>query len=84
MATLKNLKVGQSLWIVRKTRMGNTSISTDSLYEAKVIEVDVGGGYAMISVNGNKPSRYSERNIKQMKVKKPEKKSVGAFGNVRY
>lgn len=84
MASLKKIEAGQVLWSVKKHKMGNTSISTQSLYPVKVIEVNLDEGFAIVSWNGNAPVKYRENQIRALKVNKPEKKYVGPFGNVRY
>lgn len=84
MATLSRLKQGQILYEVRKVTMGNTRMTTDALYTVKVIDIDLEGGFAVVSWNGNAPTRYYERNLKKLKVKEPVVKSEGMCGQLRY
>lgn len=84
MATLKNINVGQTLWSVRKHRMGNTNISTESLYQVVVKSIDLDGGFAVCSWNGNPDRKYHEQELAKLKVKKPQPKHKGALGSVRY
>lgn len=73
MASLKKIEVGQVLWSIKKQKMGNTSISTQSLYPVKVIEINLDEGFAIVSWNGNAPVKYRENQIRALKVNKPEK-----------
>ena len=84
MATLKNINVGQILWSVRKHKMGNTNISTESLYQVVVKSIDLDGEFAMCSWNGNQERKYGIRELKKLKVNKPEPKYKGSLGNIKY
>lgn len=84
MATLSKIKPGQILWSVIRRKMGNTSMSTDSLHKVKVLEVDIEAGFALVSWNGNAPTKYYERQLKSLKVNEPQPKHVGIYGNIRY
>lgn len=83
MATLANLKPGQVLYEVVSHRMGNTMCRTQSLYEIKVIEVNVAEGWVLATWNGNKPKRCLDYHVRRWKVNKPERRE-SFMGSVRY
>lgn len=83
MATISKLTVGQILWDVQRVRCGNTSVSRGCLYEVKVLEIAEDGLSIVASWNGNKPRRYSVKQVEGLKVKKPQPKGT-VFGLPTY
>jgi hypothetical protein len=78
MATLEKLKVGDVLYDVHRTRMGNTTMTIQCEWDVYVKEVNVSDGYAMCSWNGNPPRKYYQHGLKKLRVK-PAKKLNGHY-----
>lgn len=74
MAKIEKLTVGQTLYELRRQKMGNTTVSRTACYEVKVREIAEDKRSIMASWNGNPPRRYNVRDVAKLKVKKPEKK----------
>lgn len=72
MASFNKLKKDQILYSVQRRKMGNTTITEDAVFAARVEEIDLEGRRAKISINGNPSRWYSERNLKKLKVNKPD------------
>jgi len=83
MATIKNLKVGQTLWQVKRVKCGNTTVRRGCLYSVVVHEIADDGLSIMASWNGNPPRRYTIRDVAKLKVNKPEPKTT-VFGDPSY
>ncbi len=83
MATIANIKPGQTLWEVVSHRMGNTTHPTQSLYEIRVLEVNVAEGWVLARWGFNKERRYRAHHVRRWKVNKPERRE-GIMGSVRY
>jgi len=75
MATISKLVVGQTLYSVESTRMGNTTMSRKALYHVVVKEIDPAGNWILASWNGNPPRKFYEASVRKLKVKKPEPKN---------
>lgn len=74
MATIAKLTPGQTLYELRRQKMGNTAVRRTACYEVRVIEVAGDGSHIIASWNGNAPRRYRESDVKKLRVKKPEPK----------
>ncbi len=83
MASIKRLKPGQVVYSIESHKMGNTTITTRSLYQVEIIEVNEELGYVVASWNGNEPKRYFEHSIAKWRVKKPTSKRF-IFGSPSY
>jgi hypothetical protein len=76
MATLSKLTVGQVLYDVHSTKMGYTTMRRKGCWRVVVKMVDPATQQALCSWNGNAPRWYSERDLKKLRVKKPEPKTT--------
>ncbi len=74
MATIEKLKVGQTLYELRRQKMGNTNVSRKACFDVYVREIAEDKRSVMASWNGNPPRRYNAREVAKLRVKKPEKK----------
>lgn len=73
MASIKNIKPGQTLYDV-KINTGLASFrSKYSVWTVLVKEVHLDKGYIVASWNGNENRNMYERTIKTLKVKEPKK-----------
>jgi hypothetical protein len=80
MASINNLKVGQILWQIKRVKCGNTTMTTNCLYTVKVVEIAEDKQSIMASWNGNPPRKYHLKDVKKLKVNKPEPKRTNLFG----
>lgn len=78
MTTIEKIKPGDVLYDVHSERAGNTTVRIQREWKVFVKEVDVENRYAMCSWNGNRPTRYSERKLKKLRMK-PATKLNGHF-----
>jgi len=72
MASINRITPGQTLYTVTTGKQGNTTIRCKRVHPVYVKEVNVEDGCVMASWNGNPVRRYSERMIKNWRVKKPK------------
>ena len=72
MATISKLQVGQVLYDKHKYKQGNTTIYDWGLWEVFVKEIDPEGKFIIASWNGNTPRKMYEREVKKLKIKKPQ------------
>ena len=70
MATIKNLKVGQTIYKTYKEKMGNTTISTTRVSQVTIKSIDLIEGRIKYNLHGEERS-MSEFRIKQYRVSKP-------------
>jgi hypothetical protein len=68
---LETLQPGQIVYDVGRHKMGNTSITTVTIWNVHIIEVNVEARYVIASWNGNPRCRYSESQVKKWRAKKP-------------
>lgn len=66
---LTSLKPGDLVFNVEKTKMGNTTLKTISIYPVKIIEVHE--NHVIASWNGNAPKRFGENSVSKWKKKEP-------------
>lgn len=66
---LTSLKPGDLVFNVEKTKMGNTTLKTISIYPVKIIEVHE--NHVIASWNGNAPKRFGENVVSKWKKKQP-------------
>lgn len=83
MAAIKNLKVGQTLWQVKRVKCGNTTRSVGCLYPVKVLEISEDLKSIKASWNNNPPRRYGISEVAKLKVSKPSPKGE-VFGIPSY
>ena len=74
---LTSLKPGDLVFNVTKTKMGNTTLKTISIYPVKIIEVHE--NHVIASWNGNAPKRFGENVVSKWKKKQPLKIVTGCF-----
>lgn len=67
----ESLKPGMTVWDVGRHRMGNTTISTLSVWYVKILSVNPGDRTVMASWNGNAYKSYGEHQIKRWRLSKP-------------
>ena len=83
MAAFNALKVGDVLYQSRKTKMGNTSMSTLSTWRVVVKELDTERRRALVSWNGNQPKWWYERELKPLRRTEPKTRRTIAGAVVR-
>lgn len=66
----ESVKAGDVLYDVRSVRMGNTMMRTVRVWHVQVLEIHP--DHAVVKWNSNPPRRYSPREIKRLRRKKPE------------
>jgi hypothetical protein len=76
----ERIQPGMVLYDVGRTKMGNTTMSTISVWSVRIISVDADTRSAMVSWNTNKPTRYYEHSPKRLKEKQPMLIKIG-FGH---
>ena len=85
---IKNLQPGQTVWNVRRQKMGNTTISTVAIFPVRIVEVhpreegSMHSEYVLASWNGNRPEKFYRKTIGGWKKEKPETVDAG-FGGFR-
>ena len=83
MVAFNTIKVGDVLYDCRRTKMGNTTMSTLSTWRVVVTEVDTEKRRVMASWNGNKPDWWSERNLKPLRRSQPKTRRTATGAVVR-
>ncbi|MFC7775525.1 hypothetical protein ACFQW4_00435 [Pantoea sp. GCM10028869] len=66
---ISSLKPGDTAYQLYRHKMGNTTISTLSVWRVSVKEVHE--EHVIASVNGNAPRKYRERDVAKWKKKEP-------------
>lgn len=66
---ISSLKPGDTAWQLYRHKMGNTTISTLSVWRVSVKEVHE--DHVIASVNGNAHRKYRERDVAKWKKKEP-------------
>lgn len=74
MAMISRMTVGQELYEVRRTKMGNTTLSRGALYYIRVVEIDPNGAWVIASWNGNAVRKFFQRDADKWRVSKPTPK----------
>jgi len=72
MASINRINTGQILFDYHRTSMGNTTMTREGMWLVKVLKIDIEKRRALCSWNSNKPQWYSERELKQLKVKQKD------------
>lgn len=75
MVSFDKIKVGDVLYDVHRTTMGNTKMSRLGWWEVRVFSIDAKNRTAVVSWNGNPQRMYNERSIKRLRRSKPKEKS---------
>jgi hypothetical protein len=78
----QTVKAGDVLYDARRTKMGNTTMSTLSVWEVRIIEIDHAAGAALVSWNGNPPKRYSSREVVRLRRSKPKTRETRSGARV--
>jgi hypothetical protein len=74
MANIDKIKPEQVLHDYHKYKMGNTTMRAMGHWTLTVIEIDLEKRRALCSWNSNKPSWYSERQLKKFRIQPKEPK----------
>lgn len=72
MVAFSAIKPGDVLYEKRRQKMGNTTMSRDVVYSVVVKEVHA--DYAIVSWNGNAPTRWYSRQIEKLRRTEPKRK----------
>lgn len=67
----EKLKPGMVVYSVGKQKMGNTTLTTTTVWTVQIISVDQESRTAVASWNGNPPRKYYEHDIAKLKEKRP-------------
>ena len=68
---IENLKAGGSVYDVGRRIMGNTTISTVSVWRVRIVSVDVADGVVVAEWNGNPAKRYYQRDWSKWRASEP-------------
>lgn len=68
---IKKLQPGMTVYDVGRIKMGNTTMSTVSVWSVRIVSVDLGGERVVASWNGNAPKEFSANSVKRWRAKKP-------------
>ena len=71
----ETVKEGDVLWDKRRTKMGNTTMSRDSVYRVIVKSIDHAANCATASWNNNPPKRYWRKGIERLYRNQPQTKT---------
>ena len=71
MAKISKMTVGQTLWSVFKTKMGNTTIRTTVCLPVHIEEIDPEQQWVVASVSNNPSRKYYQRQANAWKVNEP-------------
>lgn len=69
---IENMQPGQQVWSVQRHKMGNTTITTVSLYPVRIVSVDLKDRTVTASWNSNPQRVYREADAKKWRKDKPE------------
>jgi hypothetical protein len=76
MVAFSTIKPGDVLYDCHRTKMGNTTMSRMGTWTVHIISIDTERRMAMVSWNGNMPSRWTERQISKLRRSKPATKTI--------
>ena len=79
---IEKLKPGQTVYSVRRRKMGNTTIGTTVVYRTQIISIDPENRFVIASVNGNPPREYFPAQLSKLRKEKPVL-IRGLLGNYR-
>ena len=68
---LSSLKPGMIIYDVGRRKMGNTTLSTVSVWTVEIVSVDLDDGSVVARWNGNPPQTYGVRSITKWRLAKP-------------
>lgn len=68
----EKLEEGMTLLDVKRTKMGNTTMSQWSEWEVKIVSIDREKRTAVVSWNGNPPTTWNERSLKKLHRTSPK------------
>jgi hypothetical protein len=68
---IKKLQPGMTVYSVGRTKMGNTTMSTVSVWTVTILEVDPEGRWVLARWNGNAPRKFYSGSIKSWRAKEP-------------
>jgi hypothetical protein len=70
---IEKLQPGMTVYSVERRQMGNVKgMSSVAIYSVKILEVNLEQHWVMVSWNGNRPTRYYERQYSKLREKSPE------------
>lgn len=67
----EKLKVGMTVYDVGRTKMGNTTLNTVSVWSVVIQEVDLERRRVVASWNSNKPRTFHEGEVRKWREKRP-------------
>ncbi|MCW0399243.1 hypothetical protein ACQHIH_21720 (plasmid) [Xanthomonas sontii] len=68
---IEKLQPGQVVYDVGKTRMGNTTLTTVSVWPVTIVSVDLERGTVIARWNGNSERKYRASQIAKWRTSKP-------------
>lgn len=71
MIKFEKLAPGMTVYDVGRTRMGNTTMTTVSVWHVSIISVDPETRTVMASWNGNRPQRYYGHGMRSWRLAAP-------------
>lgn len=84
--TISKLKVGQIVYSVSTSKMGNTTVSTTNVHAVRIVEINPGADgaspYVVASWNGNAPRKFYKTAFSKWRASKPLL-ITGGFGRQR-
>lgn len=81
--TISKLKVGQIVYSVSTSKMGNTTVSTTNVHAVRIVEINPGASpYVVASWNGNAPRKFYKTAFSKWRASKPLL-ITGGFGRQR-
>jgi len=79
---ISSLKPGMTVYDVGRHKMGNTTISTVTVWAVRIVSVDIENETAIASWNGNSAKSFRGRVISKWRKNKPVL-TRGPLGNAR-
>ena len=78
---IEKLQPGQVVYSVERRKMGNTTLSTISVFNVCVKEIDPEKRWVLASWNGNPPQKFYLKSVSRWRATKPV--LVSSFGGMR-
>lgn len=80
MKAIEKLVPGQVVYDVGRTKMGNTTLTTMTIWPVKIVSVDVEKRRVTASWNNNPARMYAERHWSKWRLTRPMTVSTGGMG----
>lgn len=75
MASINRLKPGQTVWEIKKQKVGRIKDAYyNECFEVVIREINLDYGYVLASWNGNEPKKFYEDTIRKWRVNEPQPK----------